>query len=113
VELPADVKVDGEWVFKHNWDEKAATLEKGNFKLNVSGLFSSTKAFDHEGMLASAHKVKCESDAEALVKKSLTPLPKEVLTATTPFETPKGKTHRPMPGRCAAAASKRLKLESH
>jgi len=114
VELPADVKIDGDWVFSRNWDEKAAALEKGNFKLNVQGLFSSTQAFDHEGQLASAHKVKCESDADAYVKKALSPLPKEV-QAVTPFETPKGKAQksRAMPGRCIAAASKKLKTESH
>ena len=111
VGLPGDVVVGSTWSFCENWDEKATYMEKGSMKLNVSGLFSKCSAFGHEAMLASAHKVKCEVDAQALVKKALSPLPKED-PGVGAFETPKCKAarSRPMPGR-APSSSKRPKLE--
>jgi hypothetical protein len=113
VGLPGDVVVDSSWSFVQNWDEKASYLQKGGMKLNVSGLFSDTSALHHEAMLASAYTVKCEEDAEAFVKKALSPLPKEV-PGRGAFETPECKAAkaRPMPGRAAGGSSKRAKLET-
>lgn len=58
VALPDDAKVDRDWSFGENRDEKATYMEKGSMRLNVSSLLSKTSAFDHAALLAAARKVK-------------------------------------------------------